>query len=79
MSVNIKLPKTGEFDSIEYVELGEREATELIETYNKQAVGERLQLLIENRMKKNEEKSNRKFFFVLSIKYCTSKKKISDC
>jgi hypothetical protein len=42
---------------VEYVELDEIDAAKLVEHYNKQAEADRLLLLVENRMKKNDEKS----------------------
>ncbi len=59
------MPSNTDFESVEYVELDEIEAAKLVEQYNKQAEADRLQLLVENRMKKNEEKSKK---FILFLK-----------
>lgn len=57
IKVSFTLPNATDFDSIEYIEIKENEAFNLVELYNSQASTDRVELLLAKRAKKNEEKS----------------------
>lgn len=68
--VNFRLPSNNECESIEYIELNKQDAESLIEVYKKESTADRLKLLVDNRMKKNQEKSSQKFKFLILKNNC---------